>query len=303
LWLDPTKERNWDLYLCPYQEIEAVHDVECSIGNVLPGPKWAGLTTLLNSWNGWRDYEYIWLPDDDIFTNQDDIDAMFRFGEALNFDLFAPALQENSYYAHYITMTNRSFFARRVGFVEIMVPCFRKGTLERLLPTLDLTTTGWGWGLDSVWPKLLGYEGLGILDGVSVLHTRPVGSFRDPELGRRVMDESDRLLKHYCCRQEMTTFTGVDEALTDMILTPDQLLVRLIEGWHYLLDRDPCILRWTVEHQRPAFEWREYATEGAPSGPCRRASHAALEAAHTPTMVSVERRLGSAEPNEPVGAL
>ena len=77
LWLDPAKERNWDLYLCPYEQIEPLCDLECSIGDVLPGPKWAGLRTLLNSWKEWRDYEYIWLPDDDIFTNQDDIDAMF----------------------------------------------------------------------------------------------------------------------------------------------------------------------------------------------------------------------------------
>jgi hypothetical protein len=279
-WVDPAKERSWDLYLCPFQEVEAASDVECTIGDVLPGPKWEGIRALLNSWNGWRDYEYIWLPDDDIFSNQDDINAVFRCGAALNFDLFAPALHENSYYAHYITMANQSFFARRVGFVEIMVPCFRRETLERLLPTLELSTTGWGWGLDSVWPKLLGYEGLGILDGVSVLHTRPVGSFRDQELGRRVMEESDRLLQRYGCRQEMTTFAGIDEALVDVPLSPDQLLVRLIEGWHYLLDRDPAILRWTVEHQRGSFQWKQYGTEGAPSGPFRNVPASASDGVH-----------------------
>lgn len=281
-WLDQTKERSWDLYLCPFQEITAPPDGECTVGDVLPGPKWEGLRTLLNNWNGWRDYDYIWLPDDDIFTNQEDIDAMFRFGAALDFDLFAPALQENSYYAHYITMANQSFFARRVGFVEIMVPCFRRETLEQLLPTLDLTATGWGWGLDSVWPKLLGYEGLGILDGVPVMHTRPVGAFREPALGRRVIEESDRLLERYGCRQELTTFAGVDEALSDIALAPDQLLVRLIEGWHYLLDRDPSVLRWTVEHQRRPFHWREYGTEGAPSGPLRSAEEAASATRHRP---------------------
>lgn len=57
------------------------------------------------------------------------------------------------------------------------------------------------------------------------------------------MEESDQSLRRYGCRQEMTTFTGIDEALTDVDLAPDQLLVRLIEGWHYLLDRDPAILR------------------------------------------------------------
>jgi hypothetical protein len=269
LWIDPSRERSWDLYLCPFQKLAAPSDFDGTVGDVISGPKWTGLNTLLKSWNGWRDYEYIWLPDDDIFTNQDDIDALFHFGEALQFNLFAPALQENSYYAHYITMRNQSFFARRVGFVEIMVPCFKRETLEQLLPTLDLTTTGWGWGLDSVWPKLLNYEGLGILDGVPVLHTRPVGNFRDPELGRKVMEESDRLLSKFACGQEMTTFGGIDDRLARLAFGPDQLLLRLIEGWRYLLGRDPSVLRWAVEHQRKAFEWPKYGAEGAPSGPRR----------------------------------
>jgi hypothetical protein len=266
-WVDPGRDRDWDLYLCPFQDLLPQTDIECATGEVLVGPKWTGLSHLLKTWNGWRDYEYVWLPDDDIFTTQDDIEAMFRYGKALKFDLFAPALQERSYYAHYITMVNRSFFARRVGFVEIMVPCFRTRTLERLLPTLDLTTTGWGWGLDSVWPKLMGYKSLGILDGVSVYHTRPVGAFRDPELGRRVLQESDTLLGRYDCGQRMTTYEGFDANLRPVDLTPDQLLVSLVEGWQYLLKRDPSVLRWVVEHQRNDFEWAGYPVAGAPSGP------------------------------------
>jgi hypothetical protein len=269
-WIDPGTDRDWDLYLCPFQEIPAQTDIDCTTGEVFVGPKWTGLDRLLKSWNGWRDYEYVWLPDDDIFASQADIDAMFQLGKALEFDLFAPALQESSYYAHYITMANRSFFARRVGFVEIMMPCFRTTTLEELLPTLELSTTGWGWGLDSVWPKLMGYKGLGILDCVSVLHTRPVGAFRDPELRRRVLEESDTLLRNHACGQQMITFAGVDANLLDVKLNADQLLVRLVEGWQYLLRRDPSVLRWVVEHQRGSLDtWPEYPVEGCPSGPAK----------------------------------
>src|SRR3712207_7749167 len=49
-----------------------------------------------------------------------------------------------SYYAHFITMENPRFHGRWVGFVEIMVPGFSRAALERLLPTLELTRTGWG---------------------------------------------------------------------------------------------------------------------------------------------------------------
>jgi hypothetical protein len=81
-------------------------------------------------------------------------------------DLLAPALSETSYFAHFDTMHNGSFHGRRVGFVEIMCPGFSRAAVERLLFTLELSETGWGCGLDSVWPKLLDYRNVGVLDGL-----------------------------------------------------------------------------------------------------------------------------------------
>jgi hypothetical protein len=164
-------------------------------------------------------------------------------------------------------MRNHSFFARRVGFVEIMVPCFRREALEQLLPTLELSTTGWGWGLDSLWPKRLGYKDLGIIDGVPVLHTRPVGQFRDADLARRVNEESDRILHDNECGQQMATFAGIGSDLQEVLLSPDELLVALAQGWQYLFQRDPKVLRWMVEHQKPFFEWPPYLVAGSPTSP------------------------------------
>ncbi len=266
-WVDPGKPRDWDLYLCPFQELLPQTDIDCITGNVIPGPKWTGLRQLLNDWDGWRQYDFIWLPDDDILASQDTISAMFNAARALRFQLFAPGLHEASHYAHYATMRNRSFFARRVGFVEIMVPGFSGATLERLLPTLDLSTTGWGWGLDSVWPKLLDYRDIGIIDGVPVLHTRPVGQFRDVDLGRRVNEESDRILASQQCGQRMATFAGIGSDLQEKQIGADELLVDLTEGWRYLLPRDPKVMRWIVEHQAPSFEWTPYRVGGFPTSP------------------------------------
>jgi hypothetical protein len=266
-WIDAGKPRNWDLRLCPFQEIAPQVDLDCVQGEVIAGPKWAGLRQLLNNWDGWRAYEQIWLPDDDILASQDGIDAMFDVAGRLEFGLYAPALHEASHFAHFVAMRNRRFFARRVGFVEIMVPGFNRATLERLLPTLDLTTTGWGWGLDSVWPKLLDYRGLGIIDGVPVLHTRAVGQFRDADLGRRVLEESDRILASHDCGQRMVTFAGIGPDLQDLPLDPDALLVALVEGWRYLFRHDPRILHWMVAAQEPLSNWPPYPVAGAPVSP------------------------------------
>jgi hypothetical protein len=267
LWLDAAKPRNWDLYLCPFQEIPHQDMPGVTLGEVIPGPKWTGLRETLRAWDGWRGYDRIWLPDDDILASQDTIGAMFDAAAALDFQLFAPALHEASHYAHFIAMRNRAFHARRVGFVEIMVPGFSRPALERLAHTLDLSTTGWGWGLDSVWPKLLGYRGLGIIDATPVLHTRAVGAFRDAELGRRVLEESDRMLAEFDCGQRMATFAGIGADGRDLDLSPDGLLTRLVEGWEYLLPANPRVLRWIVEQQRPAFEWPAYPVEGTPTSP------------------------------------
>ncbi|MDB5383260.1 MAG: hypothetical protein JWO26_2892, partial [Rhodospirillales bacterium] len=178
-----------------------------------------------------------------------------------------PALHETSHYAHFIAMRNASFFARRVGFVEIMIPCFRRATLEELLPTFALSATGWGFGLDSAWPKILGYERIGIIDGVSVVHTRPVGGFKDSDLTRRVMQESDDILAKFECGQRLVTFAGIGSDLREASMTPEELLVQLVRGWQYLFDENPSALRWLFDQQQCLFSDSPYPVSGLPSGP------------------------------------
>ena len=264
-WLDGAP-RNWDLRLVPYQPIDAGQG-DYAVGDVIAGPKWSGLREVLNEWDGWRAYDYVWLPDDDILASPDLIGRMFDAARRLALDLFAPALDEDSYYAHFITMRNRRFFARSVGFVEIMVPGFSTAALDRLLPTLGLSDTGWGWGLDSLWPKLLGYRNVGIIDGTAVRHTRPVGQMRDPSLAARVLAESDAIMADHDCRQTHATFGGWGPGMEPLTMRPERLLAELVKGWDYLIERDPRILAWIAEHPRPHFDWPAYPVAGTPAGP------------------------------------
>jgi hypothetical protein len=265
-WLDGKDEgaRNWDLYLSPYQPIESQADLDCVVGDVVVGPKWSGVREVLNSWDGWREYDHVWLPDDDIRASAETISAMFDTAGAAGLDLFAPALDRTSYFAHFSTMQNPSFFGRFVGFVEIMIPGFSRPALERLLPTLELTDTGWGWGLDSVWPKLLGYERIGIIDGITVHHSRPVGVMRDADLSRRVVEESDRLLEQYECAQTHTTFGAFGADGRPLDLPAERLLVELVKGAQYLFDADPRVLLWILDFQRTTFDVPAYPVAGTP---------------------------------------
>jgi hypothetical protein len=266
-WLDRGRPRDWDLRLVPYQELPPQDGLELSVGPVGPGPKWSGLREALAAWDGWREYDQIWLPDDDIYASQDTITGMFEVARSLGLDLFAPALHESSHYAHYSTMRNHSFHARLTGFVEIMVPGFSVRALEMLLWTLELSDTGWGWGLDSLWPKLLEYRNVGIIDGTPVLHTRPVGQMRDAELARRVTAESDRILLENDCTQVHTVFAGFGPDLAPLELSAEELLVQVVEGWRYLYLRDPRVLSWATDFQRAQFDWVEYPIFGGPTSP------------------------------------
>jgi hypothetical protein len=266
-WLEPEAPRTWDLRLVPYEPVEEPEGAGCDAGAIIPGPKWAGLREALRAWDGWREYDYIWMPDDDIRVSQKAINKMFAVAQGAGLDLFAPALDADSYFAHFDTVCNPSFFGRWVGFVEIMVPGFSRPALERLQPTLDLSETGWGWGLDSVWPKLLDYKNVGIIDAVTVTHTRPVGVMRDPDLRRRVLAESDALLARYDCEQRHVTFGAFDADLQTVEQSPQQLLSELVAGAWPLIDADPRVLAWIASFQAEHFGALEYPTAGTPQGP------------------------------------
>jgi hypothetical protein len=264
VWTERTVERDWDLRLVPFQELPPEAGFDCEVGEIVAGPKWSGLRHALNEWDGWREYDYVWLPDDDILTRQDTIDRMFDAARGAGLDLFAPALAESSYYAHFITMENRSFYGRRTGFVEIMVPGFSTAALEELLPTLDLSVTGWGWGLDSLWPKLLDYRNVGIIDGTPVLHTRPVGQMRDPLLGEQVLAESDKILADNDCGQMHVTFGAFDADLQPLDLTEEELLAEILRGSEYLIERDPRVRDWIIDFQRTGMPCPDYPVAGTP---------------------------------------
>lgn len=271
-WLADGDRRNWDLHLCPFEPLDESAGAGCTSSELIVGPKWAGLAALLNQWRGWQDYDYIWLPDDDLLTQADNIDRFFATATALRWDLCAPALDEGSYYAHYSTLRNQRSTARRTGFVEIMAPCFSRDALARLLPTLALSSTGWGWGLDSVWPKLLDYQNMGVIDATPVCHTRPVGAFRDAALGERVLAESDALLARFGCEQVHRVFEVLGPDLKPLLLEPAALTALLVDGWRYVLSGNPALLPWMVQAQAPADGWPPYPVAGTPShatrGPC-----------------------------------
>ena len=142
--------------------------------HIFKGSKWEGLDNFFRTTDFWKEYDAICLPDDDLDCSTEQLSNFFELFHKYNFDLAQPSLDINSYYSWSIVLQNKSFKYRETNFVEVMVPCFNKVSFQKIFDTFSENISGWG--LDHLWPKLLGNTAkIGVIDEISIFHTRPVG--------------------------------------------------------------------------------------------------------------------------------
>ena len=174
MWLDGAADRSWDLLVSYF----GADPEQYRRGDVIrvdsKGPKWPALRALIEShWDYIAQYEYIWLPDDDIACGVRDIDSIFSLSRDYRLHLSQPALSLDSHFSWIVTLRNPLLRVRFTNFVEIMVPCFERDFLARCLPYMSETLSGWG--LDHLWPTMLQPGQMAIIDAAPVTHTRPLG--------------------------------------------------------------------------------------------------------------------------------
>lgn len=138
------------------------------------GAKWPGLEATLRAyWELVSQYQYVWLPDDDLLCEPQTVARMFAVCSDLRLELAQPALTPDSYFSHVITLQHAAFQLRFTNFVEIMAPVLSVEMLERVLPTIAGNSSGYG--LDTLWPRLSEVGRVVIIDDTPIKHTRPVG--------------------------------------------------------------------------------------------------------------------------------
>lgn len=162
------------------------------------GSKWQGLFHFFQNYQDlWKDYDYIWLPDDDLSTNSENINKFFDIINYESFDLAQPALTHNSYYSHALLLQVKGLIYRETNFVEVMAPCFSQKAFQQCWQAFSENKSGWG--LDVFWPTLLQNSKIGVIDQTPVFHTRPVGVAghgMGSEAGTP-MHEYDQLMRKY----------------------------------------------------------------------------------------------------------
>jgi hypothetical protein len=199
-------ERNWDLCISFYgspSNYPPHGPLEYS--SLQPGvKKWIAIHRAMHENSPLWNYERVLVLDDDIRTSWLDINRFFNICADLDLVLAQPSLVPGCCINHTITEQRPNSLIRFTTFVEAMAPCF---TTEALRLCIPCTAGGYyGFGIDHLWPKILGMprNRIGIVDAVSIEHTRPFGSTYSME---RALDEQKLLFENY----GMNSFFGYQE--------------------------------------------------------------------------------------------
>lgn len=242
-WTQSPATRNWDLVVSYFgadprryrdADAERIDD---------KGPKWPGLHALMTRDPRWRDYDYVWLPDDDLATDETTINALFEVTASSGLELAQPTLSWVSFFSHEITLKHPSFRLRYTNFVEIMAPCFSRSLLERCVPTFGENQSGWGLGY--LWPRMMTdvARGCAMLDQVDVTHTRPVGG---PNLAAVLATGTTPREEYFALRRKYAIPKGV---VAESVAALDVAGRLLTQGTHV----DGAALQQLIERDRNAF--------------------------------------------------
>lgn len=243
-----TGNRSWDLAVCPYEPVPAgLEDIRSP--HDIAKPKYAGLFDYLGTDRFWRNYEYVWCPDDDLEASPAAIDAMFERCRQTDAGLAAPSLTQDSYYSHVITLANANFAYRQTTFVEMMMPCFRVDALGDLLPSFE-GGTGLQWGIDFCWARRLDYRGIYIFDDAPVRHGRPVGDVRSRGEGARARRAMLTLLAECDASVLKLSLSGRLRDGTELDRFDPRFMQNYIEGYAWLNLGERAIERELVAPQR-----------------------------------------------------
>lgn len=194
--------KNFDVILIYYggnDEIFADYQKDAMICLNQKGQKYPMIKQfILNNLELINQYEYIWLPDDDISISTDEINKFFDIARQYNIVLCQPALIHNPKMrvSHKLTVQLPGYKLRYTNFIEGMAPLFTKDAL--LLVSDDFEYSDSGWGLDVTWSTRLGNptNKIAIIDETPMDHTRQTGNDYS-RLHKHPEDELTVLLKKH----------------------------------------------------------------------------------------------------------
>ena len=176
-WVENKNIRNYDIGLIFYEKNIKQSKKE-EISNIVdyfwhqPDFKYTGIKKIIENNKFILDYEYIWMPDDDVILHKGIISELFNQAYKRNCWMCQPSILPINY-TWDITVNDPVCKYRYVSMVEVMCPMFKGDILKKLYNTFDMSHSGWG--LEFIWGELLNYptDKIIIFDNIIAKHLKP----------------------------------------------------------------------------------------------------------------------------------
>ena len=144
-----------------------------------------------------RQYDYIWVTDDDMFMSTEDINTMFGMMEEYDIDLGQPSFDLNG--VHYIhnLVNDPDYILRYTDYIETSALLFHKDALKKIIRTFSETITGWGW--DALISAMILEDGgrLAVFDKVKAYHAPSLSTLNKVLFRHGHSIEGTKLLEKY----------------------------------------------------------------------------------------------------------
>lgn len=166
-WFSGRVDRNWDLIVGYSGDDPGLFRGPDVLRVDIKGPKWPALYRLVQDLDELVfDYDYIWLPDDDLEMDVASINTMFDMCAEHQLSLAQPALTRDSRVNHLITVVDLRYTMRYTNFVEGMAPCLSREFLRRC--AFGFAAAPSGAEPDTQWPTMLDDDRMAIIDAVTM---------------------------------------------------------------------------------------------------------------------------------------
>ena len=120
------------------------------------GNKWENILWYLENNANWKQYEYVWFPDETLEISENEIVTFKNIVKENKLVISQPSLKMNKNVHHKVLVNVKNKKLRKSPFVQNQLPCFERSFIEQhLLPFLkdnrNMLTSGWG--IDLWWSQ------------------------------------------------------------------------------------------------------------------------------------------------------
>jgi hypothetical protein len=156
-----------------------------------------------------RAYEGYLFLDGDLEFDATQLSQFLNFVVAANLHLAQPSVSRDSYCYWKMAYHQPGYIFRETSFVEVMAPYLSRDALAKTFQTFTQSISTYG--LDLVWPSLIGSGAIGVVDAFQIRHRDRVdhsgGSFYKylKSIGVDLDEEERQILAHYGVTNGETT--------------------------------------------------------------------------------------------------